>query len=98
MPTSNPRDGIAIWQAAAAESDRAFTLEFFAAYLRDLVGHTGVESVFFSMPNDPAALRLINSLAKQFANCEIERINSVPAGQNEFEFRLSLKASKKKKT
>src|SRR5580692_8454001 len=40
MPTSNPQNGIAIWQVAAAAPNHPFALEYFTAYLRDLVEHT----------------------------------------------------------
>lgn len=91
MPTSDPPNGIAIWQVAAAKPDHAFALEYFAAYLRGLVERTGIKSVFFTMSNDQASLRLIRSLARQFAGCEVVRMNSVPVGQQEFEFRLSIR-------
>jgi hypothetical protein len=90
MPTSDPQTGIAIWQVAAAKPEHAFALEYFAAYLRGLVERTGVKSVFFTMAKDSASLRLIRSLARQFADCQVVQMNSVPAGQEEYEFRLSI--------
>jgi hypothetical protein len=90
MPTSNPPNGIAIWQVAAATPNRAFALEYFAAYLHDLVERTHAPSVFFTASPDSASLRLIRSLASQFANCEVEQLNPVPTGQGECEFLLSL--------
>lgn len=90
MPTSNPRNGIAIWQVAATKPIHAFALEYFAAYLRELVERTGTTSVFFTMPEASASLRLIRSLARQFGNCEVTQLASVPAGQAEYEFRLSI--------
>lgn len=90
MPTSNPQNGIAIWQVAAANPNHALALEYFAAYIRELVERNGATSVFFTSQPNSASLRLIRSLAKQFGNCEVEQLNSVPAGQGEYEFRLSL--------
>jgi hypothetical protein len=90
MPTSNPRDGIAIWQVAAVAPNRGFALEYFAAYLRDLVERTRATSILFTATQDPASLRLIRSLAKQFFGCGVSELNPVPAGQGEYEFRLSM--------
>lgn len=90
LPTTTPRNGIAIWQVAATEPNRPFALEYFAAYLRDLVERTGVTSVFFTMSGDSASLRLIRSLAKKFGGCEVVRLASVPSKQGEYEFRLSI--------
>jgi hypothetical protein len=90
MPTSKPPNGIAIWQVAAAIPNRAFALEYFAAYLRDLVERAHASSVFFTTSPDSASLRLIRSLAGQFADCEVEQLNPVPTGQGEYEFQLSL--------
>jgi len=91
MPTSHPPNGLAIWQVAAAESDHAFALEYFAAYLRDLVERSCLTSLSFSMPNNPVSLRLIRSLANKFGNCEIAKLDTVPVGQGEVEFRLSIR-------
>ena len=90
MPTSDPKNGIAIWQIAAAQPNHAFALEYFAAYLRELVERKGVTSVYFTTAEDSASLRLIRSLARQFGNCEVVRQNSVPVGQGEHEYRLLL--------
>jgi hypothetical protein len=90
MPTSNPKIGIAIWQVAAAAPDRTMVLEYFAAYLRDLMERIGATSLFFTTQKDSASLRLIRVLAKQFGDCEVTRLDSVPARQGEYEFRLSL--------
>lgn len=90
MPTSDPQNGIAIWQVAATKPNHAFALEYFAAYLRDLVVRTGTTSVFFTMSKASASLRLIRSLAKQFGDCEVVQLNSVPTDQGEYEFRLSI--------
>jgi hypothetical protein len=90
MPSSEPQNGIAIWQVAAAASDHSFALEYFAAYLRELVGRSGATSISFTTPKASASLRLIRSLAKQFFDCDAIQVDSVPAGQNEYEFRLSI--------
>jgi hypothetical protein len=90
LPTTNPRNGIAIWQVAASEPNRPFALEYFAAYLRDLVERTGATSVFFTMPKASASLRLIRSLARKFGGCEVIQLASVPSEQGEYEFRLSI--------
>lgn len=90
MPTSEPHEGIAIWQVAAARPDRAFALEYFAAYLQDLVRRTHATSLFFTSPKDTASLRLIRALAKQFRNCEVDQLNPVPSGQGEYEFRVEI--------
>jgi hypothetical protein len=90
MPTSDPQNGIAIWQVAAAIPNRPFALEYFAAFLRDLVQRTHTTSVFFTTAKDSSSLRLIRSLASQFADCDVEQLNPVPAGQGEYEFQLSL--------
>jgi hypothetical protein len=91
MPTSNPGDGIAIWQIAASTPNRSFALEYFSAYLRALVERTGATSISFTAPQDAAMLRLIRSLAKQFFDCEVVQLDSVPTGQAECEFRLSIR-------
>ena len=93
IPTSDPDNGIAIWQVAAAKPSHAFALEYFAAYLRDLAERTGTTSVFFTTADDSTSLRLIGSLACKFGNCELEKRNSVPVGQTEYEFRLSIDRS-----
>ncbi len=93
MPTSNPKGGIAIWQVAAATPNRAFALEYFAAYLRDLVERNDATSTFFTASRDSASLRLIRSLAKQFFDCEVAQLHSVPAGQGEYEFQLPIRLS-----
>lgn len=90
MPTTHPKNGIAIWQIAAAQPNHAFALEYFAAYLRELVEGSGVTSVFFTTAEDSISLRLIRSLAKQFGNCEVVRKNAVPVGQGEHEYLLLL--------
>ena len=92
LPTTTPRNGIAIWQVAATAPNRPFALEYFAAYLSELIERTGTTSVFFTMSKDSASLRLIRSLAKKFGDCEVVRLASVPSGQGEYEFRLSLEA------
>jgi hypothetical protein len=89
MPTTNPKDGIAIWQVAAIQPNQAFALEYFTAYLRDLVERTGATSIAFTIQQESAAsLRLIRSLAKQFFDCDVVQLNSVPTGQGEYEFQL----------
>jgi hypothetical protein len=93
MPTSNPRDGVAIWQVAATKPNHAFALEYFAAYLRDLADRTGTTSISFTMQQNSVSLRLIQSLAKQFFKCDAAQLGSVPTGQGEYEFRLSLAAA-----
>ncbi len=90
MPTSDPANGIAIWQVAAAKPNHAFALEYFTAYLRDLVERTSVTSIIFTTSQDPVSLRLIRSLARQFFNCEVVQLNPVPTEQGEYEFRLSF--------
>jgi hypothetical protein len=90
MPTSHPRDGIAIWQVAAATPNRGFALEYFASHLRDLAERTGAMSIFFTTLPEPSSLRLIRALAKQFFGCEVEQINHVPVGQGEHEFCLCI--------
>jgi hypothetical protein len=91
MPTSDPHSGIAIWQVAAAKPNHAFALEYFAAHLRDLVERTGATSLFFTAPKDAASLHLIRVLAKQFGDWEVTQLDSVPAGQGEYEYLLSPK-------
>ena len=88
MPTSDPAAGIAIWQVAAAGSNRPFALEYFAAYLRDLVERARVTSISFSASQDEATLRLIESLVRRFFNCDVSTMDSVPAGQAECEYRF----------
>jgi hypothetical protein len=91
MPTSNPRNGIAIWQVASTKPSHAFALEYFAAYLRDLVERTGATSISFTTQEEPtASMRLIRTLAKQFFDCDAIQLDSVPTGQGEYEFRLSI--------
>jgi hypothetical protein len=91
MPTSNPPNGIAIWQVAAVQPTHAFALEFFTSYLRDLVERTSATSISFTIQQESLpSLRLIRSLAKQFFDCELLKLNSVPTGQGECEFRLSF--------
>jgi hypothetical protein len=90
MPTSNPRRGIAIWQVAAAVPNHPFALEYFTAHLRDLVERSGATSISFTTKKDSASLRLIRSLAKQFFDCEVVQLRSVPAGQGEYEFLLPV--------
>jgi hypothetical protein len=91
MPTSNPADGIAIWQVAATTPNHAFALEYFASYLRELADRTGAASIFFTAQQESLpSLRLIRSLAKQFFDCDLVRLNSVPSGQGEYEFQLSI--------
>jgi hypothetical protein len=91
MPTSDPANGIAIWQIAAAKPNQAFALEYFAAYLRELVDHTGATSISFTSSLDPATLRLIRLLASEFFGSDVVQLSSVPTGQGEYEFRLSAK-------
>jgi hypothetical protein len=102
MPTSNPANGIAIWQVAATEPNHAFALEYFAAYLRELADRTSATSIYFTTQQESLAhLRLIRSLAKHFFDCDLEQLNSIPSGQEEYEFRLSIGAArpdKEKKT
>jgi hypothetical protein len=90
MPTSNPPNGIAIWQIAAAEPNHPFALEYFAAYLRDLVERTCAVSISFTTEQSSASLRLIRSLAKRFFDCDTVQLDSMPIGQGEFEFRLLM--------
>jgi hypothetical protein len=92
MPTSHPRSGIAIWQVAAAAPNHPFALEYFTAHLRDLVEGSGAASISFTTQKDSPSLRLIRSLAKQFFDCEVVQLKSVPAGQGEYEFRLCINA------
>jgi hypothetical protein len=91
MPTSDPPSGIAIWQVAAARPNHAFALEFFSAYLSELADLADAKSISFTTRKDPVNLRLIRSLAKQFFGCAVAELNSVPAGQDEYEFRLSIR-------
>jgi hypothetical protein len=93
MPTSNPGNGIAIWQVAAATPNRGFALEYFASHIRDLAERTGAMSIFFTTSQESASLRLIRTLAKQFFDCEVEQVNRVTVGQGEHEFRLSIDRS-----
>jgi hypothetical protein len=93
IPTSNPGNGIAIWQVAATKPDHAFALEYFAAYLRDLVERTEATSISFTTQNDSASLRLIRLLAKQFFGCDATQLHAVPTEQGEYEFRLSVGAA-----
>ena len=90
MPTSDPSNGIAIWQVAAAKPNRAFALEYFTAYLRDLTERIGATSISFTISQDRATLRLIRSLAKQFFDSEAMQLESVPTEQGEHEFRISV--------
>jgi hypothetical protein len=93
IPTSDPANGIAIWQVAATTPSHAFALEYFAAYLRDLAERKGATSVFFTTTDDSTSLRLIRSLAWQFGNCVLDKRSAVPVGQAEYEFRLSIDKS-----
>ena len=91
MPTSDPTNGIAIWQVAATQPNHAFALEYFASYLRELADRTGATSLSFTAQQESlAALRLVRLLAKEFFECDLEQLNSVPSGQGEYEFRLSI--------
>src|ERR1700722_3152925 len=90
MPTSDPPNGIAIWQVAAAKPNHAFALEYFTAYLRELADLADAKSISFTARKDPINLRLIRSLAKQFFGSAVAELNSVPAGQDEYEFKLSI--------
>jgi hypothetical protein len=90
MPTSDPRNGIAVWQVAATKPNHAFALEYFAAYLRDLVERTGTTSLSFTASKDDATLRLIRSLAKHFVEGEVAQLDAVPAEQGEHKFRLLI--------
>lgn len=90
MPTSDPQNGIAIWQVGATSPDCTFALEYFAAYLRDLMERTGATTLSFTTPQNSALLRLIRMLSKQFGDCEVVQLDSVPARQGEQEFRLSI--------
>ena len=92
MPTSNTQNGIAVWQVAAAKPDHAFALEYFAAYLRQLAELTNASTISFTARKDPGTLRLIRSLAKQFFNCGVTELSSVPAGQGECEFQLVIRS------
>jgi hypothetical protein len=93
LPTTTPRNGIAIWQVAATAPNHPFALEYFTAYLRDLAVRTGATSISFTSPTDSTSLRLIRLLAKQFFSCDVAQVASVPSGQREYEFRLSIEAS-----
>jgi hypothetical protein len=97
MPTTKPRDGIAIWQVAAATPNHPFALEYFTAYLRDLAEHLETKFIFFTSPMDSTSLRLIRSLAKQFFGCGVAQVGPVPSGQGECEFRLNINADYSKK-
>lgn len=90
MPTSEPENGIAIWQVAAMAPSQAFALEHFSAYLRDLVELTHANSISFTASRDSRSMRLIRSLARQFFNCGVALLNPVPTEQGEHEFRLML--------
>jgi hypothetical protein len=90
MPTSEPPDGIAIWQVAAATPNQPFALEYFSAYLSDLVERTHAKSISFTASRDSASMRLIRALARQFFDSEAAQLNPVPTGQGEHEFRLSI--------
>jgi hypothetical protein len=90
MPTSNPPNGVAIWQVGATSPDRTFALEYFAAYLRELMERTGAAILSFTTRQDSASLRLIRMLSKQFGECDVVQLDSVPAKQGEHEFRLSI--------
>jgi hypothetical protein len=96
VPTSDPANGIAIWQVAAAIPNRPFALEYFAAYLRDVAERTGVTTISFTASPDSSSLRLIRSLAKKFFDCGAEQLKSVPVGQGEHEFRLSINLASSK--
>ena len=90
MPTSDPPNGIAIWQVAATSPNHAFALEYFTAYLHELVDLVGAKSISFTTRKDPVTLRLIRSLAKHFFGGAVAELSAVPAGQDEYEFRLSI--------
>ncbi|MGA1984563.1 MAG: hypothetical protein ABSG84_19125 [Acidobacteriaceae bacterium] len=97
IPTSNPANGIAIWQVAATTPNHPFALEYFAAYLRDLAERTSATSIFFTAQQESvASLRLIRSLARQFFDCDVVQLNSVPSGQGEYEFQLPIGTGRSK--
>ena len=91
VPTSDPPNGIAIWQVAAASPNHAFALEYFTAHLRDLVERTQATSISFTASQNSASMRLIRSLARQFFDCEAKQLDPIPTGQGEHEFRLTIK-------
>jgi len=89
MPTTEPQKGLSVWQVAASAPNQPFALEYFIAYLRDLIDRTEADSIFFSASQDVRTLRLIRSLAKRFFDCDVTQVHPVPAGQSEWEFRIS---------
>jgi|SRR5579862_299828 len=89
MPTTAPENGIAIWQVAASPPIQPFSLEYFAAYLREVIDRTGASSLSFSASEEAGTLRLIRSLANRFSDCRVSRIGPVPVAQGECEFRIS---------
>jgi hypothetical protein len=91
MPTSDPPNGMAIWQAAASASDQPFALEYFAAYLRDLLDRTRITFLFFPAEQTSASTRFIRLLAKRFGDCEVATLNPVSVGQGEHEFRIVIR-------
>lgn len=86
MPTTDPANGIAVWQVAATDPRRPIALEHFAAYLRELADRTGAHSISFSASQDETTLRLIRSLAKRFFGSDVTQGHPVPTTQAEFEF------------
>jgi len=67
MPTSEPTNGIAIWQIAAVDQGRPFALEYFAAYLRELALRTAATSLSFTIKDgDQVLMRLVKLLATHF--------------------------------
>jgi hypothetical protein len=90
MPTSEPPNGIAVWQIGSPRIVQSFALEHFAAYLRDLSDQKGAVSLSFTATKDSPMMRLVRVLAKQFGGCEPVSVGLVPSGQGEHEFRLSL--------
>lgn len=90
MPTSEPQNGIAVWQVAATESGRPFALEYFADYLRDLAVRTGAVSISFTLQEDENVVRLVRMLADKFFRARLLQVGSVPAGQSEHEFMIRI--------
>jgi hypothetical protein len=90
MPTSEPRNGIAVWQIGSSRTEQPFALEHFAAYLRDLMDREGARSLSFTTTQESSLMRLVRVLAKQFGGCEPVLVGPVPTGQGELEFRLSV--------
>jgi hypothetical protein len=94
MPTSDPSNGVAIWQVAASVPNHGFALEYFADYIGSLAERVGATSVFFTAAMDPAQMRLIRAIVKQFFNSDVVQIDAVPAGQSEHEFHFSIWGTK----